>query len=121
MDQIILKGLRVNTHHGMTHQEKSIGQELEIDVILDCDLSKPGASDNPEDTISRKELVKLISDCLSEGSDNLMEYVAQETANTILHQYPQAMKVEIELKQAQAPIYADYDYLVRILRTRESK
>lgn len=122
MDQIILKGLRVNTHHGMTHQEKSIGQELEIDVILDCDLSKPGASDNPEDTISRKELVKLISDCLSEGSDNLMEYVAQETANTILHQYPQATKVEIELKQAQAPIYADYDYLsVRILRTRESK
>ena len=78
MDQIILKGLRVNTHHGMTHQEKSIGQELEIDVILDCDLSKPGASDNPEDTISRKELVKLISDCLSEGSDNLMEYVAKK-------------------------------------------
>ena len=122
MDQIILKGLRVNTHHGMTHQEKSIGQELEIDVILDCDLSKPGASDNPEDTISRKELVKLISDCLSEGSDNLMEYVAQETANTILHQYPQATKVEIELKQAQAPIYADYDYLsVRILRTKRIK
>ena len=122
MDQIILKGLRVNTHHGMTHQEKSIGQELEIDVILDCDLSKPCASDNPEDTISRKELVKLISDCLSEGSDNLMEYVAQETVNAILHQYPQATKVEIELKQAQAPIYADYDYLsVRILRTRESK
>ncbi|MCI9576324.1 MAG: dihydroneopterin aldolase [Clostridiales bacterium] len=117
MDQIILKGLRVHTHHGITSQEKSMGQELEIDVTLDCDLSKPCVNDNPEDTISRKDLVKLVSDCLSEGSDNLMEYVAQETANAILRRYPQVVKVEIELKQAQAPIYADYDYLsVHIIR-----
>ena len=46
-----------------------------------------------------------------------MEYVAQETANAILRRYPQVVKVEIELKQAQAPIYADYDYLsVHIIR-----
>ena len=122
MDQILICGLRVHTRHGLTAQEKSIGQELEIDLVLDCELSRPCQSDCPEDAISRRDLIALLTACLSEGSCNLMERVAQNAADAVLEQYPQVERVEVLLKQEQAPIYADYDCLaVRIRRGRKEK
>ena len=117
MDQIIVKGLRVRGRHGMTAQEQTFGQEFEVDVVMDCDLQKPCASDAAEDAIDRAELVRLISRVIDGDHCDLAEHLAQRIADRILETYSGVTRVEILLQQPQVPIAGDFDYLgVKIIR-----
>ena len=117
MDQIIVKGLRVRGRHGLTDQEQTFGQEFEVDVVLDCDLQKPCASDDPADALDRTELVRLISRVIDGEHCDLAEHLAQRIADRLLETYPNVTRAEVLLQQPQVPIAGDFDYLgVKIVR-----
>ena len=45
MDRIFLSGIRVFGFHGLTDEERSVGQVLEVDVELRMDLRHAGRTD----------------------------------------------------------------------------
>lgn len=117
MDQIIIKGLRVRGRHGTTMQEMTFGQEFELDIIMDCNLSKPCETDEVEDTIDRRELVQLITHVIEGDHCNTPEYLAEQIAKKVLDYNSGIEKVELTLQQPQAPVVGDFEYLaIKIVR-----
>jgi dihydroneopterin aldolase len=83
-DCIDLEGIRVFAHHGVYENEKQRGQVFLIDVHLAMDLRKPGMSDDLEDTIHYGKLADSIVERASGERWDLIERVAERTAELVL-------------------------------------
>ena len=119
MDKIHIRGLRVYAYHGVKETEKEKGQPFELDVTLEVDLHKPGATDDLNDTVNYSKVAKrIIAVMLSEKND-LIERAAARVAEAVLREFP-VEAVTVLLKKPRAPIAADFDTVaVEITRRQE--
>ncbi len=119
MDQILINGLRVMARHGYTKEEKIMGQEFEIDIILHCSLEQAIETDKIEHTVECGGLIKCITKTLKEEPYQLIEKAAQKLIDAIFDYSPIVCSVELALKKTQSGILADFDSLgVRLTRVR---
>ncbi|MBR4282842.1 MAG: dihydroneopterin aldolase [Clostridia bacterium] len=120
MDKIIVKGLNIFAYHGVNPEEKINGQEFIVDAILGCNLEKPCASDDLNDTINYAKVVKVIRAAMTDETFDLIERAAGEIANRILAEFEKVESVKVTLKKPHAPVSAQFDYMaVSIIRGRE--
>lgn len=121
MDKILIRGLRVFSYHGVNPEEKEKGQPFVLDITINADLSRPGATDNLEDTMNYAKISKLAAATMQSEKNNLIERAATRVADAILEQFP-AQAVTVLLKKPRAPFAADFDYVaVEITRERREK
>ncbi|HZJ77642.1 MAG TPA: dihydroneopterin aldolase [Clostridia bacterium] len=119
MDKIIIKDLRVFAYHGVNPEEKTQGQNFEIDLTAQIDLSKPCITDFLDDTVSYAKIIKTIRRVMIEEKNDLIERAAQRVAGSILNEFSAIQSVEVTLKKPEAPIKADFNYVaVNIIRNR---
>lgn len=83
-DWIRLDGIRVFAYHGVYDEEKLRGQIFLIDVHLRMDLSVAGKSDDLSATIHYGELADAIVQRASSERWDLIERVAERTAELVL-------------------------------------
>lgn len=120
MDKIHIVGLEVFAYHGVNPEEKRDGQHFVLDVVLECDLKKPGRTDNLNDTVNYAAVRKVISRVMTEQSYDLIERAAARVAEEILKADEKVERVHVLLKKPEAPINAKFDYVaVEILRERK--
>lgn len=120
MDKILIKNLKIYAYHGVNEEEKQNGQIFLIDVKLKFkSLSKPGYSDDLNDTVNCSKVVKTVLRVSTEKSYDLFETLAEKIAKAILDEYPLVQKVSVRVKKTMAPINASFDYVgVKITRSR---
>jgi dihydroneopterin aldolase len=121
-DRIILEGMQLYGYHGANPEEKALGQAYIVDLVVELDLSKPGASDRLEDTVSYPQLFRTVKEVLEGESKNLLEATAQAIANKVLAQFP-VMAVRVCLKKPRPPIRGSVieHAAVDIYRVREEQ
>lgn len=120
MDKIHIVGLEVFAYHGVNPEEKRDGQHFVLDVVLECDLKKPGRTDGLNDTVNYAAIRKVISRVMTEQSYDLIERAAARVAEEILKADGKVEQVHVLLKKPEAPINAKFDYVaVEILRERK--
>lgn len=85
---IFIEGLEVYGHHGVTDEEKVLGQRLLYDVRLTVDDCPAAHSDDLDGTIDYTEVVDLIIEVATTKSYSLLERLAQTTAEVILGRFP---------------------------------
>lgn len=83
-DRIRLDGIRVFAHHGVYEEEKERGQVFLIDVHIAIDLSAAGQTDDLAATIHYGELADAIVGRASTERWDLIERVAERTAELVL-------------------------------------
>lgn len=83
-DRISLRGIRVFAHHGVYTEEKEHGQIFLIDVDLEIDLAQAGATDDLTDTLDYGWLAAAIASRATGERWDLIERVAQRTAELVL-------------------------------------
>jgi dihydroneopterin aldolase len=116
VDKIILQGMRFYGYHGVSPEEKSLGQWFEIDLEIWGDLSKAGASDSLEDTLNYSEVYKAIKKIIEGPSVNLLEHLAYQIIKGVLA-LPLPEKVLVRVKKPQAPLKGPLGYAgVEIVR-----
>ncbi len=80
LDRIYIRDLQMRCIVGIYPEERTHKQDVVVNVVLSCDLSKAGASDQIEDTVNYKAVKKSIM-ALVESSDYfLIERMAGEIA-----------------------------------------
>jgi dihydroneopterin aldolase len=80
MDQIFINDLRLECIIGVLPHERETPQPLWINVTLDCDLSRAGASDALEHTVDYKALADAITDLAVKSEFFLIERLAEAIA-----------------------------------------
>jgi len=120
-DRIALRGLRVRGHHGVFEHERRDGQDFVLDLVLDVDLAKAGASDDLADTVDYGALAEGAAAVVAGPPRRLIEAVAGEVAQRVLAD-DRVAAVEVTLHKPQAPITVPFDDVaVVVRRSREGE
>ena len=84
---IFIEGLEVYGHHGVSSEEKVLGQRLLYDVRLTLDECEAAQTDDVADTIDYTEVLDVITEVATTQSVSLLERLAWATAETILQRF----------------------------------
>lgn len=103
MDIIRLNNIKFHAYHGCLPQERLVGNDYEIDVILRVDLKKAGNSDNLNDTINYAQVYQIVEKCMQHPV-NLIEHVAEKMAQEIGKQFSQIDSLDIHLRKLNPPV-----------------
>jgi len=103
MECIELKKLILHAYHGVTEQERIVGNNYRIDLKLFLDLSKAMESDTLEDTLDYADIFGLVKEEMTLPS-HLIEHIAGRIVRKIKEKYPNISKVKIRLAKINPPI-----------------
>lgn len=84
MDKIFIQQLKIQAKIGVLPWEMKVLQVLTVDVALYTDLSKAGASDNLDDTISYVDLARQIETLATARHYGLVEHLAMTLVQSCL-------------------------------------
>ncbi|MBQ6066770.1 MAG: dihydroneopterin aldolase [Clostridia bacterium] len=116
MDKIIINDLRIFAYHGVNVEEKIHGQNYDIDITAEVDLSAACRSDDLDDTVSYSRIIKRASYAFTAEKYDLIEKAAQEIADTLLSDFEKIKAVEVTVRKPDAPIRADFGYVAVFIR-----
>ncbi|HEY3293573.1 MAG TPA: dihydroneopterin aldolase [Candidatus Nanopelagicaceae bacterium] len=118
-DVIEIKGLFGFGYHGLFDDERENGQGFLVDARLELDLSAASRSDLLPDTINYSAVCDLILAQLVGPPVSLIERLAGQIAEVILHEFPKVKSVRVTVHKPDAPVAVKVkDISVSIERTR---
>jgi dihydroneopterin aldolase len=120
-DRITLTGLRVRGTHGVFEHEKRDGQDFVVDVTAWLELGQAAATDKLADTLDYGALATRAADIVAGPPRDLIETVATEVAEDLMHWDSRLHAVEVTVHKPNAPIpltFADVAVTVRRSRKR---
>ena len=117
-DQLAVRGIEVQAHHGVFDFERRDGQTFLIDLVLDLDTSAAAAADDLSRTVDYGVLVDEVVAAAQKDPVDLIETLAQRIADVCLGHEPVA-SVEVTVHKPHAPIAATFsDVALTINRSR---
>ncbi|HZD37653.1 MAG TPA: dihydroneopterin aldolase [Actinomycetes bacterium] len=119
-DRIMIRNLRVFAHHGVLPSETEHGQVFVIDLDLALDLEPAGRSDELERTIDYGALTARVAELVATRRRQLLEAVASDVADLALADQ-RVEQVRVRVAKPHAPIGADAEVAVEVLRAREEE
>ena len=119
-DQIILQGMQFYGYHGVNPEERVLGQRYVVDLTVDLDLSRAGASDRLDDTVSYSHIYRSVRAVIEGEPRNLLESAAEAIAKRVLAEFP-VDAVSVTVKKPNPPVRGSSieSAAVQIHRTRE--
>ena len=98
-----VEGIEVFAYHGCMEEEERLGGKFVVDISIDTDFRKSGASDELEDTIDYV-VVRRIAVEEMEIRSKLIEHVGYRIVNRLKATFPAAEKVRVTVRKLAAPI-----------------
>jgi dihydroneopterin aldolase len=115
-DRIELRGLRALGIHGLLAEEQARPQPFEVDLDIEADLSKAGASDRLDDTLDYGELAGRAAAVVTDEHHALLERMAERIAATVLED-ERVRSVAVTVRKLRPPVPVALDTAaVRVVR-----
>ncbi|MBQ2121625.1 MAG: dihydroneopterin aldolase [Bacteroidaceae bacterium] len=104
---ICLKKMQFYAYHGVLEQERIVGGEYTVDLILDISMPvKALLEDNIADTINYAEVYELVKAIMKDPVD-LLERLAYKIVEKLFYTYQQIESIKIEVCKVNPPMGAD--------------
>ena len=111
MDKIYLKNIKIYAYHGCMEEEKKIGSDYLVNLIVHADLSLSCESDELKDTVDYVALLDIVKNQMKKRA-NLLENVADRVVNKIISKFPSVKKAVVKIAKLNPPINGDTDEVV---------
>jgi len=85
--EVEIRGLTIDTHHGVTDAEQEVGQRLEFDITLDVPDCDAVLTDRLEDTIDYAEACDIVALAATERNYRTLERLCQVVAERLMERY----------------------------------
>ena len=102
-DHIVINGMTFYSYHGVTAEERTLGQRFIVDMSVETDLRAAGRSDDLKDTVNYTDLYKTVKAIVENEQYNLLEALAEATAQQILSLF-NVSSIWIRVKKPTPPI-----------------
>ena len=102
-DRILMEGMLFFGKHGAREEERSLGQQFEVEVEIEADLSVSRASDKLQDAIDYGEVYATVKAVMEGPSRSLLERLADEIASRLLTQFS-PLAVRVRVKKPRLPV-----------------
>jgi dihydroneopterin aldolase len=118
MDRIVLRNMLFYASHGVYDEEAKLGQRFEVDVEIFMDTTRPGKTDDLEDTINYGKVYESVKAVVVEERFRLIEALAAAIAKDLLQNFNMPAVV-VRVRKPHAPIHGVLDGVeIEIHRTR---
>jgi len=104
MDEIRIEDLKIYAYHGVYAQENETGQDFFVNAVLYADIREAGRQDALALSTDYGEVCHFINDFLKLHTFQLIETMAEQTAEQILLHFPLIRALDLEIRKPQAPI-----------------
>ncbi len=105
-DRIELRGLRCTGIIGVLPEERERAQPLEIDLDVECDLSRAATSDDLGDTLDYGAMTDQVVALVAGTSDRLLERLAGRIAEALTVD-PRVRAVTVTVRKLRPPVAHD--------------
>ena len=119
-DRITLQAMRFEGHHGVSEEERTFPQPLEVDLVVEADLARAGRTDDVADTIDYGPLIELVGGIVERRSFRLLEAIAGAIADQVLDT-TSATAVTVRVRKLAVPVDADLDWAQIELRRERAR
>lgn len=107
-------------HHGYYEAERELGQRFEMDIEVECDLSKAAASDELENTIDYRKVYSIAKEAFENYKFKLLETVAERISSQILESFD-VSTILIRVRKPHVPLKGFLDHIeIEIKRSRDN-
>lgn len=103
---ITLDQLRFYAYHGVDEQERRVGNEYQVDLVLKADIGEACRTDCLEGTVNYADVCQAVKQEMDIPS-HLLEHVAHRVAQRIFDRFPQVEALELKLAKRTPPMGAD--------------
>ena len=100
---IYIRKLRFHAFHGVEAQERLTGNDYELSLRMQVDVSKAMISDDVADTVNYAEVYALAKQEMATAS-NLLEHVAGRIGEAVISRWPAISTVEVDLIKLNPPM-----------------
>jgi 7,8-dihydroneopterin aldolase/epimerase/oxygenase len=122
MDRITLSSMRFEGLLGATHAERAFPQMVEVDLVIETDLTAAASSDALVDTVDYGPLVELTGRTVEGGAFKLLEGLAGALAAGVLDQSAAIAAVTVRVRKLAVPMDASIDHAeVELRRERGTR
>lgn len=104
MDEIRIEDLKIYAYHGVYAEENEKGQDFYVNAVLYTETREAGKQDALSLSSDYGEICHVINDFLKLHTFNLIETMAEKTAEQILQRFPFIQALDLEIRKPQAPI-----------------
>jgi len=119
MDIIKLSNIVFFAHHGYYEAERELGQRFELDIEVECDLSRAAETDELEDAVDYRKIYSLAKDAFENYKFKLLETVAERIADKILDSFD-ISAVLIRVRKPHVPLKGFLDHIeIEIRRSKD--
>jgi len=120
-DQIFVHGMEFEGRHGVSDEERSMPQLIEVDVEVGLDLRAAGKSDDLAQTVDYGEVFEVCRAQVEQRSYHLLEGIAEAIAADILARFERIDSAAVRVRKPGVPIDGVVEYAgVRVERSRSS-
>jgi dihydroneopterin aldolase len=120
MDRITLSAMRYEGRVGVTEEERRSPQVLEVDLVIEADLSVAAASDALADTVDYSRLIALTERTVEGRTFGLLEGLAGALATGVLAFSEHVEAVTVRVRKLAVPMDVSIDHAeVEIHRSRQ--
>jgi len=110
MDTLTIQGMKFHGYHGVHEHEKKEGNDFEVDVIFEADLSTPGATDQLSDAIDYTKAHTIAKEVMVGPSKDLIEHLCFEIGQKISESLSGQPKFTVAVRKLNPPLDSPTTY-----------
>lgn len=103
MVTIEINGLRLYARHGVGEQERTVGNEFEVTLHLECRVDDAMSSDDVADTVNYAEVIDTVRAEMDVPSQ-LLEHVAARVRDAVCRRFPLVAGGMVKVAKLTPPI-----------------
>ncbi len=100
--------MRFHAYHGVLPQEKIIGGDFAVNLLIEVDLTDACNSDDVDDTINYADVYDLVKEEMNIASQ-LLEHIAGRIYRRIIVEYPKVLSLEVAVAKLNPPINGEME------------
>lgn len=106
--KIYLRNVRFHVFHGVLPQERIVGNDYLVNLVLDYDFSSAMKTDDLQGTLNYAEVYQKVREEMVVPS-KLLEHVAGRIAHRLFSDFPEIQKLQLSITKVNPPMGADSD------------
>ena len=106
--RIYLKNARFHAYHGVLPQERTVGNNYVVNLVVDYDFTDAMETDELSATINYAELYEIIKEEMAIPS-KLLEHVAGRIGKRLFSEYSAIRQIQLAITKENPPFGADCD------------
>lgn len=117
-DRLIVSGLALFTHCGVTPEERAVGQRIVVDVDMTVELGEAARRGGLEATVDYADLCRQVIEVGEKARHTLLESLAIDVAEAVLAR-PRVREVRVRIIKPTPPIVPAVEaFIVELVRSR---